>query len=173
MVESQCRVLRCRVSGVSGFGCRVSRTGPADAASRRAILTYPKERERRGRAQGDRETTERPCASIRGKYSRPGGCRRMNLFAVIRSRGGAWHPSLPLEQQADWDAHAAFMNALASEGFVLLGGPLEGTPEVLLIVRARSSDEIADRLQADPWTEQGLLHLTQITPWTLRLGALP
>jgi hypothetical protein len=46
------------------------------------------------------------------------------LFAVIRTRGLAWQVSCPLEGQADWAAHASFMNALANEGFVVLGGPL-------------------------------------------------
>lgn len=97
----------------------------------------------------------------------------MRHFAVIRTRGSAWQPSLPLEQQAGWEGHAAFMNSLVSEGFVLLGGPLEGTSDVLLIVRADSPDEITRRLQADPWTPNGLLRTAQITPWTLRLGSLP
>ena len=51
-----------------------------------------------------------------------------------------------MEGQEDWDAHASFMNALEREGFVVLGGPLECTRDVLLIVRARTSDEIIDRL---------------------------
>jgi hypothetical protein len=97
----------------------------------------------------------------------------MNLFAVIRSRGAAWQPQLPLEEQADWDIHASFMNALESEGFVVLGGPLEGTHDVLLIVRATTPDEIVNRLQDDPWTTRDLLRLSRISPWTLRLGSLP
>ena len=97
----------------------------------------------------------------------------MKLFAVIRTRGSAWQPSLTLEQQRDWNAHATFMNALASDGFVLLGGPLEGTPDILLIARAAGVEEIATRLQDDPWTTSGLLRIAQIAPWTLRLGKLP
>ena len=50
-----------------------------------------------------------------------------SLFATIRTRGPAWQSALPLERQAGWDAHASFMNALAREGFVVIGGPLEGT----------------------------------------------
>ena len=65
------------------------------------------------------------------------------------------------------------MNALESEGFVLLGGPLEGTPDALLIVYATTPDQIADRLQADPWTKLDLLRVSRIAPWTLRLGSLP
>jgi hypothetical protein len=81
------------------------------------------------------------------------------LFAVIRSRGPAWDDSQPLDNQIDWAAHAAFMNGLLKDGFVALGGPLEGTPDVLLIVRATDASEIAERLDADPWTQNGLLVL--------------
>jgi hypothetical protein len=94
------------------------------------------------------------------------------LFAVIRSRGAAWQTSRSLEGQADWDAHASFMDALEREGFVVLGGPLEGTSDFLLIFRARSADEVLDRLLADPWTGSDLLRVSQVTLWTLRLGSL-
>jgi uncharacterized protein YciI len=94
------------------------------------------------------------------------------LFAVIRSRGPAWEASRPLESQEDWDAHASFMDALEREGFVVLGGPLEGTHDVLLVLRARTSDEIIDRLSADPWTRRDLLRVSRVSPWTLRIGSL-
>lgn len=95
-----------------------------------------------------------------------------NLFAVIRRRGPAWQDSESMESQADWTSHASFMNALAERGFVILGGPLEDTPDVLLVVRAKSPDEIRSRLRDDPWTAKDLLRIEQITPWTLRLGSL-
>jgi uncharacterized protein YciI len=94
------------------------------------------------------------------------------LFAVIRSRGAAWNDSLPLEEQEDWRPHADFMNALHDEGFVAIGGPLEGTRDVLLIIRASDADEIASRLEDDSWSRKDLLRITRIAPWTLRLGAL-
>src|SRR5579862_2900914 len=97
----------------------------------------------------------------------------MKLFAVIRTRGAAWDPARSLENQDEWNAHAAFMNALTAEGFVVLGGTLDGTPDVLLIVRAESPAEIADRLKPDPWTERDLLRISRLGPWSLRLGALP
>jgi len=55
----------------------------------------------------------------------------------------------------------------------VLGGPLDGTSDVLLIVRAKTRDEILARLSADPWTGLDLLRVSRITPWTLRLGSLP
>ena len=94
------------------------------------------------------------------------------LFALTRSRGPAWNAERPMEEQAEWHSHAVFMNALHRDGFVLLGGPLEGTPDVLLIALANDADEIRSRLSDDSWTRNGLLRIKQIVPWTLRLGTL-
>jgi len=94
------------------------------------------------------------------------------IFAVTRTQGAAFDTSLPLEEQTDWTGHAAFMNGLHAEGFVLLGGPLEGTPDVLLIIRAKDANQIQVCLSADPWTRKDLLHIKRIVPWTLRLGAV-
>ena len=96
-----------------------------------------------------------------------------HLFAVMLNHGAAWQEGLPLEQQVEWKAHAGFMDKLVEEEFVLLGGPLEGTSEVLLIVRAESAEEIGQRLAPDPWHRMGLLRIGRVVPWTLRLGSLP
>lgn len=94
------------------------------------------------------------------------------LFAVTRIRGPHWNAALGLEQQEDWTAHAAFMNGLQSDGFVVLGGPLEGTSEVLLIIHAENESEILSRLAADPWSVSSLLEVARIVPWTVRLGKI-
>jgi uncharacterized protein YciI len=57
-------------------------------------------------------------------------------------------------------------------GMIVLGGPLEGTPDVLLVMRADNAEAIRQLLSADPWTTLELLQVQLITPWTLRLGAL-
>ena len=64
------------------------------------------------------------------------------------------------------------MNDLVDEGFIILGGPLEDSPDVLLVMRATTGDEIVERLAVDPSTQQGLLVIKQIWPWQIRLGAL-
>jgi len=96
----------------------------------------------------------------------------VKLFAVILTHGAAWRRGLPLEGQVDWTAHAAFMDALVEDGFVLLGGPLQTTEDVLLIIRSESPAEIAGRLGGDPWHQQDLLRISRIAPWALRLGSL-
>jgi len=72
----------------------------------------------------------------------------------------------------DWAAHAAFMEALFDEGFADLVGPLEGTRDALLVLRASSAADVVERLASDPWTTSGLLVTTQISRWQIRLGTL-
>ena len=93
-------------------------------------------------------------------------------FVVFRSRGPAWDESKPLEAQSDWAAHAAFMDTLFEQRFAALVGPLEGTNDALLILRAFNASEVVERLASDPWTTNGLLVTKQISPWQIRLGTL-
>jgi len=93
-------------------------------------------------------------------------------FVVLRSRGPAWNDERSLEGQAEWAEHAAFMDRLFEDRFVALVGPLEGTRDALLVVRARTVAEIVERLARDPWTISGLLVTKQISLWQLRLGSL-
>ena len=93
-------------------------------------------------------------------------------FVVLRSRGSAWDETRPMDDQADWPAHAAFMDSLVAGRFVLLGGPLEGTRDALLVVEAQDCSEILNRLAADPWTQNGLLITKECWPWRIRLGSL-
>jgi hypothetical protein len=47
-----------------------------------------------------------------------------DYYLVERAKGPAWDHSRERREQAGWDEHAAFMDALADEGFVVLGGPI-------------------------------------------------
>ena len=94
------------------------------------------------------------------------------VFAVLRSRGPAFDDAKPLEDQGQWAEHAAFMDALFEERFAVLVGPLEGTRDALLILRASSATEVVERLARDPWTSSGHLITKQISPWQLRLGSV-
>lgn len=95
------------------------------------------------------------------------------LFAVLNTRGPAWDHSRSMEEHDGWRAHADLMNELVAEGFIVLGGPLEGTRDVLLVVRAEDEAEVTARLAPDVWMLNGLLERRWIAPWTLRLGDLP
>ena len=97
--------------------------------------------------------------------------RSVTYYAVTRERGTNWDTRLPMRQQEQWDEHAAFMDALADEGFVVLGGPLgDGEKKFLLIIAAEGEQEIAARLAEDPWTLMGLLRTANVERWEILLG---
>ena len=99
----------------------------------------------------------------------------MSYFAVIREAGPSWAEGKGIFAQPAVRVHAAFMNALADEGFVLFGGPLAGSEHgrvrALLIVNADSEAEIHRRLADDPWAREQRLVTTSVEPWNLFVGA--
>jgi uncharacterized protein YciI len=97
----------------------------------------------------------------------------MGTFAVMREAGPGWDSTKSLRDQVAWEEHAAFMNALDDEGFVVIGGPVGGGPRTLLMVEAASEDEVRRRLGEDPWTPLGLLTVASVEPWEVLLGKEP
>src|ERR1700676_3044488 len=93
-------------------------------------------------------------------------------FAVLRTRGPNWDHAAPLRQQTLWDEHATFMDGLEAEGLIRLAGPLEGSLDVLLIVRGESAEAVEARLRGDPWTPVDMLSTAWIRPWNVLVGAL-
>ena len=90
------------------------------------------------------------------------------FLVTVRRSGPKWDASRPLEQQADWPAHAAFMDGLVEDGFVILGGPVGNGDRVLLLVEAESEDAVRATFARDPWSDTHL-KVETIEPWTLRL----
>jgi uncharacterized protein YciI len=88
-------------------------------------------------------------------------------FLVTTVHGPQWDASRGVREQERWDAHAAFMDQLVDDGFVILGGPIGD--RALLVVEADSADEIERRMEADPWKPMGILHVGAIEPWTIWL----
>lgn len=89
------------------------------------------------------------------------------FHVVLRQSGPAWDSSRPMEEQSDWPAHAAFMNGLVDDGFIVLGGPVTDG-RVVHAVEAASADAIRATLARDPWSETHL-QVDTIEPWTIRL----
>jgi len=93
----------------------------------------------------------------------------MASFAVTLLRGPAWDESLGIREQLGWDAHAAFMDRLVAEGFILLGGPVGDQRQTLHVVEAADESHVRRRLGEDPWAVAGLLQIGAIEPWALWL----
>lgn len=99
----------------------------------------------------------------------------MSLFAVTREAGPSWTEGKGAFEQPAVNDHAAFMNRLAEDGFVLFAGPLAGSEHdrirVLLIAEAASETDIHRRLADDPWLRTQRLVTTSVEPWNLLVGA--
>jgi uncharacterized protein YciI len=64
------------------------------------------------------------------------------------------------------------MDRLVDDGFVVVAGPLGDGEEALLIIEASDEAEVIARMATDPWNPMGLLHVGEVRPWTIWLGAL-
>jgi hypothetical protein len=90
------------------------------------------------------------------------------FHVVLRRSGPQWDSSRPLEEQSGWSDHAAFMDALVDDGFIVLGGPLSDEHRVVHVVEAESVEAVRATLARDPWSETHL-QVDTIDPWTIRL----
>ena len=95
----------------------------------------------------------------------------MPVFALTKVSGPGWDASRPRREQDSWDDHAAFMDGLVDDGFVILGGPIGDGERVLLVVEASDEGEIEARFAADPWLPMGILRIETIEPWTIWLDS--
>lgn len=93
----------------------------------------------------------------------------MATFAVRLVHGPGWDTSRPIRTQDAWDQHAAFMDRLVDDGFVVVGGPVGDGEETLHLVEAADESEIEARLAEDAWASAGLLVIATIEPWALWL----
>jgi uncharacterized protein YciI len=97
-----------------------------------------------------------------------------SLFVVENSKGPAYDRSRGRREQDGWDEHAAFMDELAGQGLIVMGGPVGDVDEgenTLLVMRAEDEAAVRAAFASDPWHET-VLHLARVEPWTLWLGEL-
>ena len=94
-------------------------------------------------------------------------------FAVRLVHGPGWDSSQPIRDQQGWTEHAAFMDGLVDDGFIIIGGPVGDGEQTLHVVEAMDEDEVRARLAADPWAAAGLLQVGTIKPWALWLDSRP
>jgi uncharacterized protein len=97
-----------------------------------------------------------------------------DYYLVMQAKGPRWDHARGRREQAGWDEHAAFMDALAAEGVVVLGGPVgEGDgDDTLLVVDLASEAAVRQRLAIDPWAESVLV-IKNIRPWSVWLRGGP
>jgi hypothetical protein len=90
------------------------------------------------------------------------------FLVVLRRSGPEYDHSRPLEEQLGWPEHAAYMDGLVDDGFIVLGGPLQDELRTAHAVEADSQEAIRARLAEDPWSGTHLV-VDSIDRWMIRL----
>lgn len=90
-----------------------------------------------------------------------------HTFVTISSPGPKPDLSKGTREQSFWDEHAAFIDQLVAEGFILMGGPFVDQGGAMLIVNAEDENEVREKLRNDPWMEHGVLKLESVKRWQI------
>jgi uncharacterized protein YciI len=61
------------------------------------------------------------------------------------------------------------MDGLVDDGFIILGGPVDGGTQTLHVVEATDENAVRARLAEDPWAEARLLQVGSIESWAFWL----
>jgi hypothetical protein len=92
----------------------------------------------------------------------------MPMFLVTISQSGPeFDRSKPLQEQSGWAEHAAFMDSLVDQGFVILGGPLPGH-RVAHAIESSSEEALRATLARDNWSGSHLV-VERVEPWDVKL----
>jgi uncharacterized protein YciI len=95
--------------------------------------------------------------------------RSMATFAVRMVHGPAWDARREIREQDDWDSHAAFMDRLVDDGFLIVGGPVGHDHGALHLVESADEQDVRARLAEDPWARSGILCVGSVEPWLIWL----
>ena len=96
-----------------------------------------------------------------------------STFMVLSQAGPQRDRARDSREQPHWDAHAAFIDRLVAERFILLGGPLVDEGGALLVVTARDEADVRATLRPDPWYQHGILQLPRVARWQIFIDEWP
>lgn len=92
-------------------------------------------------------------------------------IVVLLRRGSHWDHDKPVRQQAYWDEHARFMDALFEDGIVILAGPFEDGSGSMVILATESVEAAREIFLQDPWTREDILVAAEVKEWTIFLDS--
>jgi uncharacterized protein YciI len=71
------------------------------------------------------------------------------------------------------EAHLAYVQGLAKNGSLTVGGLLNEGTGALLVFDVENEAQLAPLLRADPHWEKGVIVDEQVYPWNVVIGSLP
>ena len=94
-----------------------------------------------------------------------------SYYAILMKPGSRWDPKKSAREQAYWDEHASYMDAMFETGAVILGGPFADRSGSLVIVRADSAAAARELYRDDPWTLHDVLLVDDVKEWIVFLDS--
>jgi len=98
----------------------------------------------------------------------------LQYFLVTEIPGPEWDRSRPRREQLGWDAHAAFVDSLADQGAVVVGGPV-GDPDygpALLVAQPEAKKTSGNTSPMTPRSARSSPS-RNIQLWSIWISALP
>jgi uncharacterized protein YciI len=92
-------------------------------------------------------------------------------IAMFMRHGSQWDSHKPVREQAYWDDHARFMDALFDAGRVILAGPFADDSGTMIILAADSVEEALATMRDDPWAKRDILVAADAKEWTIFLDS--
>jgi len=93
----------------------------------------------------------------------------MRNFLCTLMHGPAWDDGRGIREQDGWVEHAAFMDGLVADGFLVVGGPVGPGNCTAHLIQAEDAAQVRARLAEDPWAVDGHLVLGLLETWSVWL----
>jgi uncharacterized protein YciI len=91
---------------------------------------------------------------------------------IVRYRAGPSWDGGPPEEQPDWDAHAAFVDALVERGTFVMGGPFSDYTGSMVLFEGVDAEEVRRLVADDPFVQNGVFVLDDVREWTVYVDTL-
>ena len=90
-------------------------------------------------------------------------------MVLFQRHGSAWDPAKPVREQAFWDDHARFVDALYAQGKILLAGPFAEGSGSMVVLNVESPEAARAAFRDDPWAQRDILVAADVKEWTIFL----
>ena len=98
--------------------------------------------------------------------------RRTKQRVLVVFRAGPTWKSGPPEEQADWDAHADWVDDLIARGIFVMGGPLSDNSGSVNLLEGVTAADAEGLVEGDPFVRNGVFELEWVRAWTVYVDEL-
>ncbi len=94
-----------------------------------------------------------------------------NYFLIRYLPGENWNHSISYKDQPGLKKHHAYLQKLHINDRVVMGGPVDGEPGSLMLVKAGSREEAEAIARQDPGVETRIVN-AEITAWNVQMSSM-